>query len=83
MSFLNYFNLDAPKNCNTTNDPMFVDFAREDFRLRSDSPCFNTGTNQDWMRNAVDLDGRRRLMYGTVDMGVYERLQDATVYRFR
>jgi len=83
---LNYayrFDLLAPGKGNTTNSPMFVNFAGEDFRLRPDSPCFNTGTNQEWMRGAVDLDGRKRLMYGTVDMGAYERLQDATVYRFR
>jgi len=68
---------------NTTNQPQFVNFLGQDFRLRPDSPCFNTGTNLDWMRNAVDLDGHKRLMYGTVDMGAYERLQDATIYRFR
>ena len=57
-----------------TNSPAFVDFASQNFRLAPDSPCINTGTNQDWMINAVDLDGKSRIdVYnGIVDMGAYE-----------
>jgi len=83
LSFVEIFNLYAPGKGNFTNDPGFVNFAGEDFRLRTDSPCFNAGTNQDWMSNSVDLDGRKRLRYGAVDIGAYETIYDATLYRFR
>jgi len=65
---------------NTTNNPLFVDFGSGygtnhvagNYRLLATSPCINTGTNQDWMTNAVDLDGNNRILFGTVDMGAYE-----------
>ncbi|MFA7157823.1 MAG: choice-of-anchor Q domain-containing protein, partial [Kiritimatiellia bacterium] len=57
---------------NTTNDPMFVDTNAGNFRLSAGSPCINAGTNQDWMTNAVDLDGLPRILFGTVDMGSHE-----------
>jgi hypothetical protein len=66
-----------------TNDPRFVDFAGNNFRLSRDSPCVNKGFSQPWMTNAVDLDGAKRLRYYTVDMGAYELIFDGTVYRFR
>jgi hypothetical protein len=56
---------------NITNDPQFVDAAAGDYRLQSNSPCINTGINQDWMIGATDLDGNPRLC-GRVDMGAYE-----------
>jgi hypothetical protein len=65
-----------------TNSPAFVDFAGQDFRLMSASPCFNKGTNQPWMVNGADLDGLKRLRYGTVDIGAYEFMHDATIYKF-
>ncbi len=52
---------------NLTGDPLFSD---TDFRLDQASPCVNKGINQDWM--ALDLDGNRRVLGGTVDMGAYE-----------
>jgi hypothetical protein len=51
-------------------DPLFA--APGDYHLRSDSPCNNAGTNQAWMAGAVDLDGRDRILLGTVDIGAYE-----------
>ena len=42
--------------------------------VRPGSPCINTGTNRDWMTNASDLDKRKRIRYGVVDIGAYERI---------
>ena len=75
---------------NITNDPLFIDkgsgygtnFVAGNYRLLNNSPCVNTGINQDWMTNAVDLDGRQRIRYGTVDMGAYETIYEGTIYRF-
>ena len=43
----------------------------------------NAGTNVAWMNTAVDLDGRTRLRYGTVDMGAYELINAGTLYGVR
>ncbi|NCD34787.1 MAG: hypothetical protein EOL87_15395, partial [Spartobacteria bacterium] len=56
---------------NITNVPLFVNIAG-DYRLSSNSPCINSGTNQSWMTNATDLAGNDRIINGTVDMGAYE-----------
>jgi hypothetical protein len=46
------------------------------------SPCVNTGSNQDWMTNAVDLEGNARILNNIVDMGAYETLLwQGTIYR--
>lgn len=66
---------------NIAADPQFVDHAAGNYRLRADSPCVNAGTNQSWMTNSVDLDGRIRVRYGTVDMGAYETIYASTIYR--
>ena len=77
-----FFNFLDPSN--KTNNPGFVNFAGENYRFNRTSPCFNTGTNQDWMTNAVDLDGHRRILHGTADMGAYELfIPRGAMYRFR
>lgn len=53
-----------------TNDPAFV--GAGDYRLQSNSPCVNTGMNEDWMIGAGDLDGNARILNAVVDMGAYE-----------
>jgi len=64
-------------------NPQFVNFSGGNFRLAGNSPCINRGSNETWMTNAFDLDGRARIRYGTVDMGVFEAVRDGTVYHFR
>ena len=70
---------------NTTNNPQFVNFAGGSFRLKSTSPCINTGTNQAWMNGATDLDGQRRIdpVSGIVDMGCYEYVTRGTMFIIR
>lgn len=55
-----------------TNNPLFVDSTNGNFRLTRNSPCFNSGINQDWMTNGVDMDGNPRICNVNVDMGAYE-----------
>jgi hypothetical protein len=54
-----------------TNAPLFVDYAGGNLRLQASSPCINAG-NDVCVTTATDLDGRPRIVGGTVDMGAYE-----------
>jgi hypothetical protein len=57
---------------NITNAPLFLDTnGWANLRLQSNSPCINVGANGFAFGN-VDLDGRPRIVGGTVDMGAYE-----------
>ncbi len=76
---------------NITNDPMFIangnglfgtNHIPGNYRLSTNSPCINTGTNGSWTTNTLDFDGRTRIRYGIVDMGAYERINDGTIYGF-
>ncbi len=76
----------GPGEGNTAEDPLFVDadgpdddletYEDNDYRLAPGSPCIDTGKNEDWMSEALDLDGESRIRYAisslTVDMGAYE-----------
>lgn len=66
-----------------TDDPQFADPLSGNYRVSPYSPCLNTGATQRWMTNAVDLDGGRRIRYGIVDMGAYERFNQGAVYSVR
>ena len=57
---------------NFTDHPGFKDYPGGDFRLASNSPCINAGTNQSWMVGSGDLDGQSRVVATTVDVGAYE-----------
>ena len=56
---------------NITNAPLFVDYARGNLRLQSNSPCINAGTNY-FAPGGTDLDGRPRIVDARVDMGAYK-----------
>lgn len=70
----------TPNQHNMTDDPRFVNASAGNWRLANNSPCINTGTNQSWMTNSVDLGGRTRIRYGIVDMGAYENIYEGTIY---
>jgi len=72
----------TPGEGNIGVDPQFVNTNTANYRLNANSPCVNTGTNQGWMTNSVDFDGRMRIRYGRVDMGAYERLHSGTICSF-
>ncbi|HWY30505.1 MAG TPA: immunoglobulin domain-containing protein, partial [Candidatus Acidoferrum sp.] len=56
---------------NITGDPIFINYAGGDYRLQSNSPCINTGSNG-FVTTATDLDGNPRIVDGVVDMGAYQ-----------
>ncbi|NCC52951.1 MAG: choice-of-anchor D domain-containing protein, partial [Spartobacteria bacterium] len=59
-----------------TNNPLFVDYAADDFSLQAASPCINAGNNAYAPTNVspYDLAGFPRILDGTVDAGAYEFL---------
>jgi parallel beta-helix repeat protein len=67
---------------NIAADPLFVDPDHGNYRLRSGSPCVNSGAPQDWMSGALDLDGRPRLdrFSRRVDMGCYEYIFHGSLF---
>ncbi|MGI6086983.1 MAG: right-handed parallel beta-helix repeat-containing protein [Kiritimatiellia bacterium] len=72
-----------PGSGNITNQPpVFVDESAGQYQLAKESPCINTGINQDWMFTAVDLDGRSRLdrFSRLVDMGCYEYVPSGAMF---
>lgn len=58
---------------NIADEPRFLAWESNDFRLGAASPCVDKGTNQPWMAGAGDLGGNMRIIKRVVDMGAYER----------
>ena len=56
---------------NFTNAPRFIDQTAGNYRLQTNSPCINAGNNT-YISLGKDLDGRPRVVGGTVDVGAYE-----------
>ncbi len=58
------------------DDPLFVDTATLNFRLKRCSPFINKGLNE-FTIGSYDLDGLPRSLEDSVDLGAYERLSFA------
>ena len=56
---------------NITNAPLFVNMITGNLRLQTNSPCINGGNNP-YVNSSTDLDGRPRIVSGSVDIGAYE-----------
>jgi hypothetical protein len=56
---------------NKEEKTLFADYAGGNLRLQSNSPCINAGNNR-YESCTPDLDGRPRVVGGTVDIGAYE-----------
>lgn len=73
------------ENGNITNLPAFMDYSSGDYRLATDSPGIQAGTNQLWMTGAPDLAGRPRLdrFVRRTDMGCYEYIPSGVLFNLR
>ncbi len=57
---------------NVSADPMFVDRANGDYRLRSDSPCINRANSAEPLPPSIDIRGVARPQGTSHDMGAHE-----------
>ncbi len=63
---------DPLSDANYVEEPRFMSCAAGDFRLDTNSPCIDRGTNAAWMAEALDFEGKSRILGGIVDVGAYE-----------
>jgi hypothetical protein len=54
-------------------DPRFVDSAKNDFHLQTDSPALAAGTTDNIPIGGLDLEGSPRVKFGKTDIGCYQR----------
>lgn len=66
---------------NFTNAPVLVNRTGGNLRLQSVSPCINAGRNAH-APEGPDLDGKPRIVGGTVDVGAYEFQTPASVISY-
>ncbi len=66
---------------NIALDPLFINAAGGDFRLRPDSPCINAGSNE-FVFGETDVAGNPRIISGTVDIGAYESQGSGSVISY-
>ena len=59
-------------NGNITNNPQFLAWEYNEFRLAATSPCIDSGTNLNTLAYMQDLVGDARIYNSTVDMGALE-----------
>jgi hypothetical protein len=64
---------------NISVDPFLV--STNDYHLTVNSPCINAGSNVN-VTNSTDLDGKPRIVGGTVDIGAYELQNPASVISY-
>lgn len=64
-----------------TSDPLFVNPLVADYHLQSNSPCINAGNNA-YVSTTNDLDGKPRIVGGTVDIGAYEYQSPVSVLSY-
>ncbi len=57
---------------NISADPLFVDPAQRDYRLRMDSPCINAGNPDTSDVASPDAYGNTRIAHGRIDIGAAE-----------
>jgi len=74
---------DPGKGNLTNSNPQFASPETGNFRLKNTSPCLEAGINLPWMYSGRDLDGRTRIIRGTVDMGAYEYVYRGTIFTIR
>jgi len=55
------------------SDPHFVDPARNDFHLQSNSPALAAGTTDNIPTGELDLEGSPRIKSGKIDVGCYQK----------
>ena len=65
---------------NITNEPKFQCLSTRNYRLFTNSPCINAGTNLTWMFGAKDIDGGQRIIEGRVDIGAFEYNSTTSAY---
>jgi len=59
-------------NCNISSFPHFVDPASGDFRLKSYSPCIDTGDSDLAIEGDADAEFSPRVLFDEVDIGAHE-----------